>query len=219
MISRLSGLLETIDGNAATVRLSDDVAVEVLVPAYLARQLLTSAGERVTFHTLTYLEGQGQGTSFLPRLVGFATPDERRFFDVFTSVKGIGNRKALRALAEPVGVIASAVQRNDARALVELPEIGRRLADTIIAELKGKVDAFVTETGKSLAAGITPRPRDAASALTADLTPAQRDAVEALVSLGETRADAATKVLRAAATKPQANLDTPEKIVAAVFGR
>ncbi|MCW5765745.1 MAG: hypothetical protein KIT68_07200 [Phycisphaeraceae bacterium] len=211
MITRLTGLLEAVEGAAASVRLPGGLALEVLLPAYLARTLATQVGQPVTFHTLAYLEGQGQGTSFLPRLIGFASPAERRFFEVFTSVKGIGNRKALRAMAEPVGVIAAAVQRQDARALIELPEIGRRMADTIIAELKGKLDAFVTDTITEARAGARPAP-----APRSDLPPAQRDAVDALISLGETRADAEAKVRRA--LERAADLDTPERIVAAVFG-
>src|SRR5712671_6350629 len=94
---------------------------------------------------MVYLEGQGQGTSFVPRVLGFATPREREFFELFTTVKGLGNKRALRALAREPVEIAGAIAEKNTRALQELPEIGKRLAETVIAELTGKVEKFVVD--------------------------------------------------------------------------
>ncbi|MGH7133208.1 MAG: Holliday junction branch migration protein RuvA [Phycisphaerales bacterium] len=218
MIARLSGQLEAVEGSIALVRVSGvgsacELVLEVLTPAYLARALTTRMGERVTFHTLTYLEGQGQGTSFIPRVIGFGSPAERKFFELFTTVKGIGNRKALRAMAEPIGVIAGAIVRSDARALSQLPEIGKRLAETVIAELKGKVDAYATADALAGAGGSVQRTPAASNGLV--LTPAQRDAVEALVNLGEQRGEAERKV--GIALERDAKLTGSDAIIAAVF--
>lgn len=239
MITRISGLLEAIETNtailqvgprppaspAATARPSAaseplDLALEVLLPAYLAQQLRTRVGERVTLFTVTYLEGQGQGTSFVPRLVGFASPQEREFFDLFTTVRGIGTRKALRALALPVRDIADCIAREDSRALTALPEIGKRTAESIIVELKGKVDSFVSPgaavpavPGRRVA-----RPAPPPSALSAELTGPQGEAVEALVRLGETRPEAERKVLQAL-QRAGADLPTVDRIISAVFSK
>ena len=62
---------------------------------------------------LHYLEGQANGAVFRPRLVGFTSDRDRRFFELLTSVKGIGYRKALRALAMPIATIARAVAEKD----------------------------------------------------------------------------------------------------------
>ncbi|MFN0011521.1 MAG: Holliday junction branch migration protein RuvA, partial [Phycisphaerales bacterium] len=214
MITRLAGMLETVEGHAATVRPwlgagaglatsgpgggGADLAIEVLVPGYFARELSVLCGQRVVFHTLTYLEGQGQGSSFIPRLLGFATAQDRAFFELFTTVNGIGNRKALRALAEKPSVIAAAIMRRDAKALEKLPEIGKRMAEKVVVELHGKVDAYAavehSGTGGSLNGdgGLLPRGGIESSSL----PPAVRDAIDALVNLGETRADAERKVAR-----------------------
>jgi Holliday junction DNA helicase RuvA len=219
MIARLTGQLESIEGSHALVRAGPelsqgfDVTIEVLVPAYLARTLTTRVGERVTFYTMTYLEGQGQGTSFIPRLIGFGSPSERRFFELFTTVKGIGNRKALRAMSEPIATIAGAIVRADARALSQLPEIGKRLAETVIAELKGKVDPFAS--AESLAGPGAIAQRVTSSAPSTNFSPAQSDAVEALIALGEQRAEAERKVQRA--IERDKKLATPDQIVSAVF--
>ncbi len=219
MITRISGRLAGVDGLSITIDLEGGLAYEVLTPTYLAEQLASGrpiegsrigGGDgRITLWTLQYLEAQGQGSSFIPRLVGFASPDERRFFTVFTTVKGLGNRKALRALAVPPAQIAAAIQRKDTAALQKLPEIGKRLADTIVAELSGKIAPFLDASlEKSL--------ESASVAESKPLGGPASEAVDALVALGETRAEAERKVARAIERlEPEADAST---IVAAAFG-
>jgi holliday junction DNA helicase RuvA len=188
VITRISGTLEAIEGNQATVAVGAGLAYEVLVPAYLAGALAGRVGAAVTLLTLEYLESPNQGATFVPRLVGFATPRDRRFFELFTTVKGIGNRKALRALAVDPATIARAIAERDVRALTDLPEIGKRLAETVIAELSGKVEAYLTEqerAGLDRAAEV--KPADAV----------QADTIAALMALGETRGDSEAMVARA----------------------
>jgi Holliday junction DNA helicase RuvA len=216
MITRLAGRLERLDEHAAIVHTPGAPwALEVLLPGYLARDLAQRTGQDVTLHTLFYLEGQGQGSSFIPRLIGFTTPDERAFFELFTTVKGIGNRKALRALAEPPARVAAAIAARDAKALVALPEIGKRLAETVIAELHGKVDAYLL--------GDLPDPDRPAPRPTMEgklRPPAVADAIDALCALGETRADAERKVdLALGRLEPsaRARYDAPDKILALVY--
>ena len=221
MVSSVTGTLTALDSTAATVRpsgpLGETLAFEVLLPAYLAQRLLTRVGESVTLSTFLYLEGQGQGTSFEPRLLGFATPDERRFFDLFTTVKGIGNRKALRAMAQPPAVIAGAIVRGDAKALTQLPEIGKKLAETMILELKDKVAPYATADSLSgnTSSGTIPT-RKPASTIEPTLTGPAGDAVEALIRLGEQRAEAERRVLRAM-DKHQGQELAVERLIALVF--
>ena len=223
MITRISGRLAGVDGLSITIDLEAGLAYEVLTPAYLAEQLASGRfaegsriggggggnDGRVTLWTLQYLEAQGQGSSFLPRLIGFASPDERRFFTVFTTVKGLGYRKALKALAEPPARIAAAIQRKDTAALQKLPEIGKRLADTILAELSGKIAPFLDASlEKSL--------ESASVAEAKPLGGPASEAVDALVALGETRAEAERKVARAVERlDPDADAS---RIVGAAFG-
>lgn len=221
MVSSVTGTLIALHGTAATVQpagaLGESMSFEVLLPAYLAERLLTRIGEPVTFATFLYLEGQGQGTSFEPRLLGFATADERLFFDLFTTVKGIGNRKALRAMARPPAEIAGAIVRGDAKALTQLPEIGKKLAETMILELKDKVAAFAStaamapgQSGASLAS------RKPSAQLEPALTGPAGDAVEALIRLGEQRPEAERRVLRAIDRHQGQELPV-ERLIALVF--
>lgn len=190
MICRLTGKLESVDGLAAVLEPVGQpaLAYEVLLPAFLAERLRDRAGQTLTLITLHYLEGQSQGSSFEPRLIGFSTPRERAFFELFTTVKGIGNRKALRALAVEPASVAAAIVAKDAKALTKLPEIGKRLADTIIAELTGKVDAYLGDADPSAfqssveAKPIVQRP------------PAVEEAIAVLIALGESPVEAERRV-------------------------
>jgi Holliday junction DNA helicase RuvA len=95
------------------------------------------------------------------------------------SVQGIGIAKGLKSLVLPVGRIANAIEARDASALAELPGIGRRTAEKMIAELCGKLDEFaVTAAGRPVA----------------EEPESKREAVVVLMSLGLQRPEAAARV-------------------------
>lgn len=218
MITRITGKLDELDSSRAVIIPSGDAfAYEVLLPAFLAVEFTPRIGQTVTLVTLQYFEGQGQGSSFVPRLLGFETVQQRAFFELFTTVNGIGNRKALRAFAHKPSIIARAIHQKDARLLSTLPEIGKRMAERIIAELDGKVDAYLAADGAS---GRDSVPRLELKPAGRNLSdPIQEDAVAALMTLGQTRAEAEENVLRAVqrAGKSGKKLATPEQLVEAVF--
>lgn len=203
MIARIDGTLEGVVDGAALVR-AGAIVYEVLVPAYDQMRLSASVGEEVALHTLHYLEGQGQGSSYWPRLIGFATPEERTFFELFTTVKGIGNRKALRALQLPIATVAEAIANRDVATLQSLPEIGKKTAEAIILELKDKANRFLGATMIAEAKPASP----AAGRL-------RTDAIAVLVQLGESRPVAATLVERALAVDPL--IDSADALVTAAF--
>lgn len=202
MISRIDGTLESVADGRALVRQGQTV-LEVLIPACDEMRLAGQVGEEVAFHTLHYLESQGQGASYWPRLIGFSTPEDRAFFDLFTSVKGIGNRKALRSLQLPIGTIAEAIANRDLGLLVTLPEIGRKTAESIVVELKEKVGRFVGSTMLS-----EPKAETGGGRLLVE-------AVAVLVQLGENRPVARQLVDRAVAADP--TLATADEVVTAAL--
>ncbi len=227
MISRIAGELIRVEDGSAEIR-ADAIVYEVLVPASDEEPLRGRIGERVEFHTLHFLEGQGQGSSYWPRLIGFRSPLERDFFELFTTVKGIGNRKALRALRMPFGMVAELIARRDVAMLTTLPEIGRKTAESIVVELKGRVERFtVLGRGEGAAATVKPAPRKGSTprntAPAAAASPSTgvdsgstfTDAVEVLVQLGESRLGARQLVERALDREPE--LRDAEAIVAAAL--
>jgi Holliday junction DNA helicase RuvA len=78
----------------------------------------------------------------IPRLVGFLSPIEREFFDMFCEVDGVGVKKALRAMVRPVQEVATMIEEQDAKGLATLPGIGPATADRVIAKLRRRVPKF-----------------------------------------------------------------------------
>jgi Holliday junction DNA helicase RuvA len=211
MISSITGELVGVENLAAQVRPQGSaLTYEVQLPAYLAARLVSSVGRELTLRTLHYLEGQGQGSSYIPRLVGFETAREREFFDLLTSVSGIGNRKALRMMAMEPGRIARLVASRDVKGLKQLPEVGPKLAEMIIAQLHEKMTPFLA-AHEGAAAEVKPGARGVAP--TAISEPG-RQAVAVLVTLGETTSDAERLVETVLASGTFA---TAEDLISAVY--
>jgi len=196
MIARIAGRLEQVSSGAALIDAGDGLWYEVLIPAFDVDRLSRRLGQDVVLHTIHYVEGDPAHGVQTPRLVGFQAEADRDFFRIFTTVKGVGVRKALRALVRPVGEVAAAIEAKDAKFLIALPEIGRRTAEQIIAELHGKLEQFA---GPARAAPVEALPAPAAEALAV------------LVQLGERRADAAALIERVLAVAPDAA--SPEAII------
>ena len=200
MITRIRGELAELTERSALIHV-DAVTYELLVPAADVPMLLSKLGMPVEFFTLHYLEGQSQGSSFLPRLIGFSSEQDRSFFELFTTVKGIGNRKALRALIRPFMETAAAIANRDATLLTSMPEIGKRSAETIIAELHGKVDIFVTEVS---------------STIEVTMPAFCEDAISMLMQLGETKRDAKRLIQLALESLP-GNAESADQLVQTSF--
>lgn len=195
MIVRLTGTLTEV-GEGTAVLERDGMAYEVLVAEYTAAELRARVPQEITLHTLQYFEGSAVGGNLIPRLVGFIRPEDRAFFTRFTTVKGLGVKKALKALTLPTVQLAGFIESGDTRALAALPGVGKRMADTIVAELKGKVIEFVLNASER----VMPPPVGAAPVDA--WTPEQRDALEVMVALGERRADAQRWLERAIQLSP-----------------
>src|SRR3989304_1432793 len=100
MIVRLTGILSDICETHVVLD-RDGVGYQVLVCGYAYAELNSQRGQKVTLHTMEYLEGSAAGGNMIPRLVGFLHPEDRAFFERFITVKNIGVRKALKALTIP----------------------------------------------------------------------------------------------------------------------
>ncbi len=166
-------------GENRAVVAAGPLAYELSVAPVTADQLRPLAGRQVTLHTLEYFDGNPAYGQMVPRLVGFLTETEKRFFVRYVSVQGIGISKGLKSLVQPVAQVARAIEARDARYLSELPGIGRRTAEKIIAELCGKLDEF--------AIGATGRPA-------AEEPESKLEAITVLMSLGLQRPEAAARI-------------------------
>jgi Holliday junction DNA helicase RuvA len=200
VICRLTGRVASVTEDAVVLE-QGGIAYEVQVPASAWPELQRLAGNDLTLFTLQYFEGNPAGANLIPRLLGFLTESDRAFFSLFTKVKGISNRRALRAMSVPAHQLAAAIERGDVRLLTSLPEIGKKTAAQIITDLQGKTQRF-------LAPSAAPIP-------IAEMTDAQRIAVDILVQWGDRRADAQRWV--AAAVEADKTLAEPDAIVRAAY--
>jgi len=127
--------------------LAGHIGYEILLnPVTLDRVMSQSSDEGVVSLYIYYHVTERQPK---PVLIGFDTPEDKGFFQLFISVAAVGPMKAVKALTRPVGEVARAIEEKDVSFLSQLSGIGKRTAEKIIATLHGKVSAFVAQTTES----------------------------------------------------------------------
>jgi Holliday junction DNA helicase RuvA len=159
MIGRLSGIL--LEKNPPQLLVDcQGVGYEVDVPMSTFYNL-PNTGERVVLFThLAVREDAHQ-------LFGFGSANERAVFRQLIKISGVGARTALSILSGmTVADLAQAVTLQEAGRLVKVPGIGKKTAERLLLELKGKLGADI-----GVVAG---QPRD----------DTQSDVLNALLALG-----------------------------------
>jgi len=134
MIGKLTGTL--IEKNPPEVLLDvHGVGYEVQVPMSTFYNL-PGLGEKVSLLTHFIVREDAQ------LLYGFATPQERQTFRELIKVSGVGPRTALSVLSG-MGAddLVQAVTLQEAGRLVKVPGIGKKTAERLLLELKGKIGA------------------------------------------------------------------------------
>ena len=132
MIGRLSGRLTSKHPPQVLVDVGG-VGYEVDVPMSTFYNL-PAAGEAVTLHTHLVVREDAHV------LYGFGTLEERAVFRQLIRISGIGARTALSVLSGlSVGDLAQAVALQDAQTLTKIPGIGKKTAERLLLELKGKL--------------------------------------------------------------------------------
>ncbi len=134
---------------------------------------------RVPASTLESLGMEGSNAELLTHLpvreddlslFGFATEDELELFELLLTVSGIGPKAALGILsAAPSQTVRAAIAQNNLDLLTGIPGIGKKTAQRLVLELKGKV-----EVSEELA----------------EASPLDQEVVAALVNLGYSAAEA-----------------------------
>ena len=132
MIGRLAGLLA--EKNPPQILIDcQGVGYEVWVPMSSFYQL-PALGERLTLLTHFVVREDAQ------LLYGFATEAERAAFRELIRVSGIRPRMALAVLSGmSVTELAQAVAAQDGARLTKVPGIGKKTAERLLLELKGRL--------------------------------------------------------------------------------
>ncbi|VVD94966.1 ATP-dependent DNA helicase RuvA [Pandoraea aquatica] len=134
MIGRISGTL--LEKNPPHILVDcQGVGYEISVPMSTFFNL-PNVGERVTLLTQFIVREDAQ------LLFGFGSPDERNTFRELLKISGVGARTALAILSGmSVADIAQAVTLQESGRLTKIPGIGKKTAERLLLELKGKLGA------------------------------------------------------------------------------
>lgn len=132
-------------------------------------------------------------------LFGFADKNELDCFRLLTGVSGVGPKAGLAILSQLTpDMLAVSVAGGDVKAITAAQGVGPKLAQRVVLELKGKLDAFALSTQAR---------NNIAAAQKATISYAGEDAVNALTMLGYSRSEASIAV-----GKLDGNLSTEEMI-------
>ena len=131
MIYRLRGILVEKDTEGVVI---DVGGVGYRSSASLATlRALPSLGEECVIHTRLVVREDAM------LLFGFAEREERAAFDVLTAVSKVGPKLALSVLSSmSPQEISEAVARGDVIKFVSVPGLGKKTAERLVLELKGK---------------------------------------------------------------------------------
>jgi len=139
VIGRLSGKLAAKHPPQVMIDVGG-VAYELDVPMSTFYNL-PATGEAVSLHTHLVVREDAHV------LYGFATVEERSAFRQLIRISGIGARTALSVLSGlSVAELSQAVAMQDAARLTRIPGIGKKTAERLLLELKGKLIEAATPT-------------------------------------------------------------------------
>jgi Holliday junction DNA helicase RuvA len=171
MIGRITGQLAEKNPPELLVD-CHGVGYELLVPMSTYYNL-PALGENVSLLTHFVVREDAQ------ILFGFATASERAAFRQLIKISGVGPRTALSVLSGmSVDELSRAVSAQEAGRIIKVPGIGKKTAERLLLELKGKLGADLGAPQSSA----TDNPSDILQALVA-LGYSDRDAALALKAL------------------------------------
>jgi Holliday junction DNA helicase RuvA len=132
MIASISGTLHGIRDHSVVV-LVGGVGLEVHVPSNVFN-MYTDIGQPVELATCLVVREDSL------TLYGFLLEEERQAFELLLGVSGIGPRLSLAVLSTlSLDMLASAVQRDEPEVIARVPGVGKKTAQKIALELKGKL--------------------------------------------------------------------------------
>ncbi len=183
MITSIRGTLTESALVRAVVEV-DGFGYEVHVPVTTAERL-PAVGSTVRLHTLVIYREDSQ------TLYGFAAAEDRDFFRLMIEhVNGIGPKMALSIMSRlSLPMLQAAIRAGDIASLSKCPGIGKKTAERLVIELKGRVGPGDTAASAVVTSGAAPSGKSS-----------HADAVAALVALGYKLGDADEAVRRASLT-------------------
>ena len=195
MISTVNGVIRAVHSDRLIVEVGG-VGLSILVNTHTAAEV--SIGSQLLLYT-TLVVREDSLTLF-----GFAHEESRTIFELVQTVSGIGPKVALSILgALTPEDLSRAVANDDVASIERVPGIGKKGAQRLILELKGRLTPLTNSAGNSahlpvwredlvgalITLGFSPRDSDAA--ITALVSRLASDGVEPKnIALGDLLKDA-----------------------------
>ena len=147
MIASVSGSVLAVGPTSAVVEVGGFGVLALCSPNTVAG---LRVGQRTTLATALVVREDSL------TLYGFASADEREFFELLLTATGVGPKLAQAALAVlSPDDLRQAIATENLVVLCKVPGIGRKGAQRIVLELKDKINA-VALTGQPVPAGVAP---------------------------------------------------------------
>lgn len=170
-------MIECLTGKVIHIE-ADTVVIDVNNIGYLLHcgnpyRYEEEKGREVTVYTYQHVREDAI------KLYGFSHREERRLFEKLLQVSGIGPKGALAIVgSEQPKLVVEAIEQENETFLIKFPGVGKKTAQQIILDLKGKVSEIVPTLSEGLFAPALPAQTEEETALS--------EALEALKALGYT---------------------------------
>lgn len=140
MIGLIKGEVCYLNAPLICIMTSNGVGYEIELPIPAFCRL--SLHEQVVIYVHLYVREDAQ------LLYGFSTKEDRDIFRKLIRINGVGAKMALAMLSTlSASQLRRAVEHEDDSALVRIPGIGKKTAQRLIIELKGKLLEFGADIG------------------------------------------------------------------------
>src|SRR5689334_7002583 len=158
MMAGLRGTLVSKSGDHVIVDVHG-VLYKVFVPGSVQAEL-GGEGEPVSLITHLYVREDQMA------LFGTRTPEQMTMFETLLNVTGVGPKMALAILGTlPVDTLQNAIAAGDLTLLTRVPGVGKKLAQRLVLEMKGKLDLSTIAGGMPTLTGPTAEVAEALTAL------------------------------------------------------
>ncbi len=132
MIGYLFGVVREISENKILVQTSGGVGYDIIPSGSLLSTVKKDAEFSAKISTIV----REQEIT----LYGFGSDDEKNLFEKLIKVSGIGPKTALGMISVPVDLFMKSVENGDVAFLTKMPGIGKKTAERLIIELRGKIN-------------------------------------------------------------------------------
>jgi Holliday junction DNA helicase RuvA len=187
MIAFIDGQVVELRDNSVVLQ-AGHMGIEVFAPQPTLVGLAKGAVIRLHTHLVVRED--------MLALYGFHNQDLHELFQHLITVSGVGPKLGLSILsALPGPLVASAILNGDPALLTAAPGVGKRIAERLVLELKGRLpETLQAEGGSRKAASVLPEAGD--------------DAIEALLALGYREAQTRMLVAELALANPDDSAET-----------